>query len=501
MKRKKYIEGENINKTDLVVEATYKNGQIGTIQDFEIENGNSLFCNQDSITIRYKDAEVVLKIEVIPLDDIKEVRFEDQNLFKCFTVEEKDGHSIPIEYVNCDIENKIVRYEKSVIQNTTQLYISNDLSNNNKVENLSGISEFSNIKNLLLIKFSDITDITEISRMKNIEKITFMSMDSLENIEQLANLSYLKQVEFRYCDKIKNIGALENITSLETIEISNTPVDKIGNILELPKLSKFCILDIYETDFSRKVRSYSINNKKIILPDYFSKIVEKDNTKIKAEIQYWGEDEEIIRTNNLEIKQDEKKRLFVEMDNNLEEGKEFEKRCIIIEIPSDNGVMSESILSIDYIVHQRKDINIDYEEIDGEKYIIKDCNIKATDIINEKELNSADYIYEIYDEKQEKISNDSNLGTGYKIKIVNNVTNEKIDEYIVTLIGDVDCNAQVDLYDIMRLIELVFDTGEEYKWDKYIELAGKCTENSTNTRPDLYDILRLIEYQFDNKNW
>lgn len=69
----------------------------------------------------------------------------------------------------------------------------------------------------------------------------------------------------------------------------------------------------------------------------------------------------------------------------------------------------------------------------------------------------------------------------------------------VIIKGDLDGNEEVDIYDILRLIELVFDDNKE--WTKEEKIAGEVDEQSTDQNPNIYDIVRLIEYVFDDKKW
>ena len=92
------------------------------------------------------------------------------------------------------------------------------------------------------------------------------------------------------------------------------------------------------------------------------------------------------------------------------------------------------------------------------------------------------------------------MGTGSKI-IIKNDNDEIIDNYYTIIKGDIDGNGQIDLYDILNLIELVFDKDSNYKWNESVRLAGKCADGDVNAIPNIYDILRLIEYHFDDKKW
>ena len=61
-----YKEGQPFDKTGMVVEATYRNGNTKTITDYEIESGNNLESNQTSVTIKYADKTAQQEITVKP---------------------------------------------------------------------------------------------------------------------------------------------------------------------------------------------------------------------------------------------------------------------------------------------------------------------------------------------------------------------------------------------------------------------------------------------------
>ena len=61
-----YKEGENFDKTGMVVEATYKNGSTKNITDYTIDDGDNLNVDQTYVTISYNGQTVQQTITVIP---------------------------------------------------------------------------------------------------------------------------------------------------------------------------------------------------------------------------------------------------------------------------------------------------------------------------------------------------------------------------------------------------------------------------------------------------
>ncbi len=138
----------------------------------------------------------------------------------------------------------------------------------------------------------------------------------------------------------------------------------------------------------------------------------------------------------------------------------------------------------------------DIIEKDGRKYI---KNIALDTTVNKIE-EKLQHKIEVYNINNKKLKDTDNVGTGSKI-IIKNDNDEIIDNYYIIIKGDIDGNGQIDLYDILNLIELVFDKDSNYKWNESVRLAGKCADGDINAIPNIYDILRLIEYHFDDKKW
>ena len=59
-----YTEGENFDKTGMIVTASYSDGSSKTISDYSITNGTSLKKGQESVTISYEETSTTQKITV-----------------------------------------------------------------------------------------------------------------------------------------------------------------------------------------------------------------------------------------------------------------------------------------------------------------------------------------------------------------------------------------------------------------------------------------------------
>lgn len=61
-----YKEGQNFDKTGMIIEATYEDGTTKTISDYSIIDGNNLKSNQTKVIISYREKTVEQPIKVIP---------------------------------------------------------------------------------------------------------------------------------------------------------------------------------------------------------------------------------------------------------------------------------------------------------------------------------------------------------------------------------------------------------------------------------------------------
>lgn len=75
-----YIAGENFDKTGMVVEAIYENGETKIITDYTIENGDNLKGEQTYVTISYggKTVNQSINVTVLKLNEIKITKAPDK---------------------------------------------------------------------------------------------------------------------------------------------------------------------------------------------------------------------------------------------------------------------------------------------------------------------------------------------------------------------------------------------------------------------------------------
>lgn len=116
-----YKEGENFDKTGMVIEATYADGTIKEISDYTITNGNNLKSGQTEITITYQDKTITQTIQVTsnPLIEIQVSKEPNKTSYVAGQDFDKTGMVITGIYEDGS-EYEIIDY---IIENGTNLSI------------------------------------------------------------------------------------------------------------------------------------------------------------------------------------------------------------------------------------------------------------------------------------------------------------------------------------------------------------------------------------------
>ncbi len=114
-----YKEGQNFDKTGMVIEATFQNGSKREITDYTIENGSNLKANQTNVKISYGEKSVEQPITVTPnpLMEIKITKAPNKTKYKVGENFDKTGMVITGIYQD-ESTNEIINY---TIENGTNL--------------------------------------------------------------------------------------------------------------------------------------------------------------------------------------------------------------------------------------------------------------------------------------------------------------------------------------------------------------------------------------------
>ena len=133
--------------------------------------------------------------------------------------------------------------------------------------------------------------------------------------------------------------------------------------------------------------------------------------------------------------------------------------------------ISEDQLSFD------SSLKIDANEISGLDY-------KNNTVDNFKKLIKTNYQIEVYNKNGEKIENNSLVGTGSKVKIINN--GQILLEYQIILYGDVNGDGKINSVDLLVLQRHIL---EIEKFDAIFLKASNINKNGK--RPTSVDLLLI----------
>lgn len=81
----KYVEGQNFDKTGMIIVGTYQDGSEHEIEEYTIENGEKLTTSQKSVTVSFggKSVEVAITVEKKQLQILQLVKCQQrQNTYK-----------------------------------------------------------------------------------------------------------------------------------------------------------------------------------------------------------------------------------------------------------------------------------------------------------------------------------------------------------------------------------------------------------------------------------
>lgn len=193
-----YKAGENFDRTGMVIEATYKDGSVEEITEYEIVDGTNLKNEQATITIKYGDQTTTLEItvETVTVDKIEITKDADkteyvvgQNFDKTGMIvvaTYSDGRVIEItDYTIEDGENLTleqiavtIKYEgQTATQNISveaKAVNSIQISKNpDKMEYIQGKEELSLTGGKILVKYNDGTEETISMEDENIIVLGF----------------------------------------------------------------------------------------------------------------------------------------------------------------------------------------------------------------------------------------------------------------------------------------------------------------------------------------
>lgn len=261
-----YKEGENFDKTGMIVEATYKDGTTKTITDYTIKNGNNLKSYQTVVTISYgeKTVQQVITVTPNPLMGIKVTKapnktkyivgqnFDKTGMIITGTYQDKSTHEI-IDYIVENGENLlqeqtavIIKYENKT---TTQEITVEEKAINSNLDNAK-----IDIKRVQAYYYTD-----------NFQKDYTLINVEVHNI--LRNLTN-DAVEYYYCLSTnaneQNINDWTKITEIQNSENKIQFTIDSRKVLNYNEIASEKVIYLYIKEVAKKGGNQSIEISKSI---------------------------------------------------------------------------------------------------------------------------------------------------------------------------------------------------------------------------------------------
>ena len=399
-----------------------------------------------------------------------------------------EGQSISEITIESVEENgqEIIKASNAIIKDSQN----NDVTSNYNISYVNGKLTTCSIDETVDIQFNDIGLYKSIILGNNIETLD----EDEENKKAIFEKNIIEQIESLVVNdnygEITDLTGLDSFCNLKSLDIQNinaTYITEIEKILELPNITEVKI------DSSCKLEELETNSDKMYLPQFLQEIAQTQSDSIITANIHYGEDNET----EIPVNRDDNGKLYIILDNKVSTNKPAGDREVQFKVSG--GITDSSTCSVVYTVTAPL-TNFETIQIEEEEYIlISTEDNKVQNILTQDNFPNTNYEIRAIDIKGNTLTDNDKIGTGTKIEILSG--EEVVKTYNISIKGDIDCDGSIDLYDILTLIDLVFDTDSSYVWNECVRLAGKCAENSSTENPDLYDILRLIEYHFDDVKW
>ena len=114
------------------------------------------------------------------------------------------------------------------------------------IENLDGLQNFSNLRNLFIAGNDALTSTPDLSGLSNLEELHIISNYALTSIPELSGLNNLEHLSISDNDALTSIPDLSGLNNLEHLSISNN--DALTSIPDLSGLNNLSELNIYYND-------------------------------------------------------------------------------------------------------------------------------------------------------------------------------------------------------------------------------------------------------------
>ena len=405
-----YVEGDNIDISNIRVYASYDNGSISEINDYLIFGLDNLEIGNNTITIEKDGYTGYFNIEIIPYNDVVTLKFDNEEIYqatlnKIKQIEKEremysDYFNRTSVIINNDIVNKTIRIYKDDLLDINYIEINSDyiinLDDLKMLKGLRGIginSKYFNIDQINIIK--EILDSRD--DISDYEKLIDLTINNNENIKTI-NDNIFKSLTINN----SNIIDINNLTNLFYLKYSGNNDIKMDNLLD-----NLEIIDINITVDINSLKRDSSNN--IILPDIF-KLFKDLGFCININIYNQIRDEIYLNAYNIQSID------VIDKDNNL-----------IIDYKDNNQLNQFIEISVIDNNHKYTVFNYKYKIINNyidndiyESYIEDEINIPVENIEDNIE--------------NKVIEEDNKIISSNTIEVINPKTNDNIINYIMILI-------------------------------------------------------------------
>ena len=409
-----------------------------------------------------------------------------------------------------------------------------------KILDISGIYEYTNLKNLELY-CSDSSFNINYTKLSNLKSLYFCEVTlSEEDVEIINNLTQIEELEFSWTSIPNNIN-FSKLINLKTLCVlfSNFEnymmgINELKNLRELwlsgveeyslnlqglDKLEKLFLFDLNIDNINftglnnlKEVEIDSCWSDDNICIDFGGNTsLEKliiDKTHVYSDENY--ED----RYLKVDLRKMGNLKKFEYLLHTYEERVDIETLKFILKdnvlidnydrIKYKEDVYCESWTSVDGTLYEYYDYKYIYylddneyiknpvitEKEVGEKPAISGIggNKKVEDFLNQKNFNE-EYTVKVYDSKGTEVASTTIMGTGLKVKLVDEA-GQVVQEYTVIVYGDTDGDGSINAFDALTLIKGI-NKKVAFKGEEYKEAGRIMTEG--NAEPSAVDALAIVK--------
>lgn len=365
-----YVEGQNFDKTGMVVTAYYNNGKSKEITDYSIENGTNLKVGQTEVTIVYEDSKISQKISV-EKNGVKTLRIKSEpTKTEYMAGEDFDSTGMIVE----------AEYKDGTIKTITNYMVENGES-------------LKNGQNSVKIKYEDVSVEQEITVQKN-------PVVKLEITKEPNKVKYVVGQNFNgdgmEVKATYESGLEKKITNYTVEDGEKLKLDQDTVTISFEGISVKQSITVEE----KKVVAININQK----PNKTEYIVNKEELDLaggEIKVTYNDNTEEIIEmsSNDLEIKGFDNKNVGKNIVTITYQEKSVEIELNIIE----EKTIDEEPVNSNYDDSKATLIEVsvyNYENTDEKEYGILDIEISG--IIKASGNDSMEYYYYISSNENEQ---------------------------------------------------------------------------------------------------